>query len=261
MSGYRSLRLRLSPGQADAESKSTTATLPDSSACVEAINLDAWYGQAQALRNLSVSVKSGEIVGVLGRNGAGKSTLLRCLARLHRRVSGQMFLNGANILSATAEDVAIGGMGLVREGAIVFESLTVADHLDLAKMLARRRGKDVNVEEVADWFPIIWDRRNEHGGYLSGGQRQMLALAMGFLAQPLCLLLDEPSAGLAESVAESVYESIREICIGKNVALIIAEQDGRWLEGLANRAYVLDNGTNAGEKDGSHLDDADVGWT
>lgn len=228
--------------------------------CMEVRGLNAWYGQAQALRNVSLTVKPGEILGVLGRNGAGKSTLLRCLARLHRRASGRIYLHGSDIISLPADQVASKGVGLVREGAIVYESLTVDEHLQLAQVLALRRGAIVDPNQVAEWFPMIWERRNEQGGYLSGGQRQMLALAMGFLAQPACLLLDEPSAGLAESVAASVYASIAKISVERQMALVIAEQDARWLSGFASRAYVLDNGVNSEEMDAHQLEDVDVGW-
>jgi branched-chain amino acid transport system ATP-binding protein len=223
-------------------------------------NLDAWYGQAQALRGVSLTVQPGEIVGVLGRNGVGKSTLLKSVSRIHRRARGRLELFGEDILDLAPEQAASKGIGMVREGAIVFDTFTVQDHLELAATLAQRRNTTAELEEVADWFPVLWARRSERGGYLSGGQRQMLCLAMAFLAQPTCLLLDEPSAGLAESVVESVYESVRRIAVEKRVALLVAEQDGRWLEGLASRAYLLDNGANVEERSGDRLGEPDEDW-
>jgi branched-chain amino acid transport system ATP-binding protein len=229
-------------------------------AALRVTKMNAWYGQAQALRDVSLNVSTGEIVGILGRNGAGKSTLLRCMARLHRRATGRLELFGDDVLGLTAEKVASRGLSLVREGAAVFESLTVGEHLQLAQALAERRGRQGDMAQVQEWFPVLWERRDVRGGYLSGGQRQMLSLAVAFVSQPRCLLLDEPSAGLAEVVAAALYESIVRIA-SQDVALIIAEQDGRWLRGLANRAYVLDNGSNQEEKDGSDLGELDVGWT
>jgi branched-chain amino acid transport system ATP-binding protein len=229
-------------------------------AALRVTNMNAWYGQAQALRDVSLTVSTGEIVGILGRNGAGKSTLLRSMARLHRRASGGLQLFGEDVLGLTAEAVASRGLSLVREGAIVFESLTVGEHLQLAQSLAERRGRKGDIAQVQEWFPVLWERRDVRGGYLSGGQRQMLSLAVAFVSQPRCLLLDEPSAGLAEVVAASLYESIVRIA-NQDVALLIAEQDGRWLRGLATRVYVLENGSNQQEKDGNDLGELDVGWT
>jgi len=245
-------------GGADAQTSAGSAPVDDK-LCLQVDQLDAWYGQAQALRHVSLTLRPGEIVGLLGRNGAGKSTMLRSLARLQRRVAGHVYLYGTPVLPMSTEDASVKGISLVREGAVVYESLTISDHLELAKLLARRRGAEVDIEEVAEWFPVIWERRTVQGGYLSGGQRQMLSLAMGFLSQPTCLLLDEPSAGLAESVAESVYESIRQISIQKKVSLLIAEQDDRWIAGLAGRAYVIDNGMNTEELDASRLGTTSVG--
>jgi branched-chain amino acid transport system ATP-binding protein len=233
--------------------------MPEVLAALRVERMSAWYGQAQALRDVSLHVGSGEIVGILGRNGAGKSTLLRCMARLHRRATGGLQLFGEDVLGLNAETVASRGVSLVREGAIVFESLTVDEHLQLALSLAQRRGRQGDIEQVREWFPVLWERRDVRGGYLSGGQRQMLSLAVAFVSQPRCILLDEPSAGLAEVVAASLYESIVRIS-NLDVALLIAEQDGRWLRGLASRAYILDNGSNQEEKAGSDLGDIDVGW-
>lgn len=222
--------------------------------------LSAWYGQARGLHDVSLHAAPGEIVGILGRNGAGKSTLLRTVARLHRRATGVIALDGENLMGLSGDVVAARGVSMVREGAKVFEDLSVWEHLQLARRLGEMRGADVDVSRVTDWFPVLWNRRGMKGGYLSGGQRQMLGLAMAFLARPTVLLLDEPSAGLAESVAESVYESIRSAA-GRNLTIVIAEQDSRWLGGLVQRAYVLESGAVVDEVAGEHVAGVALDWS
>jgi branched-chain amino acid transport system ATP-binding protein len=224
------------------------------------VALSAWYGQVRALREVSLHVAPGEVTGVLGRNGAGKSTLLRSIARAHGGASGVVALNGRNMMGLRADQAVAGGISLVREGGAVFPNLTVDEHLELGRRAGEIRGRQRAVDEVAEWFPALWQLRPVRGGYLSGGQRQMLALATAFLGAPTCLLLDEPSAGLAESVAESMYSSIERIA-GSDVALLIAEQDSRWLTGLAGRAYVLELGALVRETTPGEVGGGELSWT
>jgi branched-chain amino acid transport system ATP-binding protein len=224
------------------------------------VALSAWYGQVRAIREVSLRVAPGEITGVLGRNGAGKSTLLRSIARVHTGASGVVALNGRNMMALRPDQAVAGGISLVREGGAVFPNLTVDEHLELGRRVGEIRGRPRPLEEVAEWFPALWQLRGVRGGYLSGGQRQMLALATAFLGAPTCLLLDEPSAGLAESVAESMYSSIGRIA-GSDVALLIAEQDSRWLTGLAARAYVLELGSMVRETTPGEVGGGELSWT
>lgn len=209
---------------------------------LEVAGLSAWYGQAQALYDVSLRVDGGEIVGVLGENGAGKSTLLRSIGRAHRKVAGSVQLGGWELCRLNAAEASVGGITLVREGALVFADLTILEHLAFARRLARRRGRTpMRDEEIWTWLPILHERRHQKAGYLSGGQRQLLALAMAAMSRPSCLLLDEPSAGLAESVREVVFDCIRTVA-AQGSTLLIAEQSDRWLRGLASRSYVLEVG-------------------
>jgi len=169
-------------------------------------------------------------------------------------------LNGTDIMSLRPDDVVTRGMSLVREGGKVFETLTVREHLLLGKRVAEVRQENREIDEIAEWFPPIWRLLNAKGGHLSGGERQMLALAMAFLGNPVCLLLDEPSAGLAESVCKTMYETIARIAHG-NVALLIAEQDSRWLTGLAQRAYLIELGTLVRETTPSEVKGGELSWT
>ena len=259
--------LRRNPtGRASARAKSN-GTIEGSgpqrqpgSGCLVVDGLSAWYGQVEAVRGVSLHVGRGEVVGLLGRNGAGKSTLLRSIARVHNGASGSVSLEGADVMRLRPDEAAVQGLSLVREGAVVFETLTVREHLMLGKRVAERRQKSREIDEVAEWFPMIWKLLSAKGGHLSGGERQMLVLAMALLGDPTCLLLDEPSAGLAESVAEAMYESIGRIAEG-DVALLVAEQDSRWITGLAKRAYLIEMGELVREVAPSEVGGDELGWT
>jgi branched-chain amino acid transport system ATP-binding protein len=231
-----------------------------SSECLVVDGLSAWYGQVAAVRNVSIKVSRGEVVGILGRNGAGKSTLLRSIARVHGGASGNVALEGSDVMRLRPDEVVARGMSLVREGALVFETLTVREHLQLGKRVAETRQQSREIEEVAEWFPMIWKLLGAKGGHLSGGERQMLVLAMAFLGNPTCLMLDEPSAGLAESVCESMYEAIGRIAQG-DVALLVAEQDSRWLTGLAKRAYLIELGSVVREAAPDQVGGDELSWT
>lgn len=205
-------------------------------------DLKAWYGQAHALFGVDLAVRSGQVVGVLGHNGAGKTTLLRSIAGIHRSRSGSVRQFDTDLTSLSADRVARAGLSLVREGAKVFESMTVAENLALGAQLARRRGaKPPAVESVFDVFPALRDRMTAKGALLSGGQRQMLSLARALLSRPTVLLLDEPSAGLAPVVAREVFNAVRVLADG-GVALLLTEQNSHWLRGLADSVYLLENG-------------------
>lgn len=222
--------------------------------------LSAWYGQVRAIRDVSLSVDCGEVVAILGRNGAGKSTLLRSIARIHHAATGRVALGGDDIMSMRPDAVVARGMSLVREGGRVFETLTVHENLLLAKRVAGLRQQSREIEEIEEWFPPLFRLLNAKGGHLSGGERQMLALAMAFLGNPNCLLLDEPSAGLAESICEAMYETIGRIA-SQEVALLIAEQDPRWIKGLANRAYLIELGAVDREVDPEEVGHGELSWS
>ncbi len=240
-----------------------TAPAPETSSPPQRLvveHIDVFYGQAQALFDVSVHVGQGELVGVLGRNGVGKSTLLRTIARAHRKSTGSITLDGEELSKLTADQAALRGVSLVREGAVVFEGLTVSDHLALAARLAARRGAEPDIETALEWFPMLAERTKLKGGLLSGGQRQMLSLAMALTGRPKLLLLDEPSTGLAEVVAESVFVIVGRLA-EMGMSLVVAEQDARWLEGLTDRAYTLDGGRVISEGEPHQVGGAGgVGW-
>jgi branched-chain amino acid transport system ATP-binding protein len=231
-----------------------SATVDSSGApAIEVRNLSAWYGQAQALRGVSLTVEAGSVVALIGNNGAGKSTLLRSIARAHRRANGSILLGGDEIIGKRIDEAAALGVSLVREGSRVFDSLTVTECIDAAELLAKRRKTEPRpFEEILEWLPVLRPLRKTMAGYLSGGQRQALALAMAFTSGASCMLLDEPSGGLHESVVESTFYAIGQIA-KEGVTLLIAEQKVLWLHNLASKAYVLETGSVVGVVNGSDL--------
>jgi branched-chain amino acid transport system ATP-binding protein len=211
-------------------------------------DLKAFYGPAQALHGVDVTLEQGEALGVVGNNGAGKTTLLRTIAGLHRKASGDVVYDGHRLLGRAPDEVACLGIGLVRDGGRVFENLTIKEHLMLAEHLGRKRGHESRgIDELLDLFPLLASRGGDtKAGYLSGGQRQVLCLAMAVGGGAKCLLLDEPSAGLAESTAEEVFRIIRGLA-DQGMTLFIVEQDVRWLQTLVDRVAELEMGRISGE--------------
>jgi branched-chain amino acid transport system ATP-binding protein len=203
-------------------------------------SLDAWYGQAQVLRGITLAVNEQEVVGLFGQNGAGKSTLLKSIARLHRHTAGSVRFGGRELTTERPDEVARMGVRLVREGARVFDTMSVGDQISLGARLSVRP-RDQVVEEIYGLFPVLKARRRELGGYLSGGQRQMLALALALAGDPVCLLLDEPSTGLAHVVAEQVYATL-QVLARRGVAFLIAEQTPEHLVNVCKRGYLLETG-------------------
>jgi ABC-type branched-subunit amino acid transport system ATPase component len=206
-------------------------------------NLTAHYGPAQALWDVSLTVREGEVTALLGENGAGKTTLLRALARVHRQSAGQVRYGDADLTKLSAHEVARQGISLVRDGGRVFQSLTIEEHLYLAQRLRRSKdAKPAAIDEILDTFPVLARRgRGVKAGYLSGGQRQALCLAMAVGAGASFLLLDEPSAGLAESTAAEIFSHISSLA-RQGVAMLVAEQQPRWLSGWATGTVRLEMG-------------------
>ena len=204
--------------------------------------LSAAYGQARALWDISIEAATGTVVGVLGRNGAGKTTLLRSIVGLHPRVQGSVLADGSQIRGLRADQVALRGVALVRESGRLPSSLSVNENLLLGQRLARLRGKQGRaLEEIWRWFPILEPLQDRKAGLLSGGQRQALALASAFVAEPSILLLDEPSAGLAPPVARELFSVIRQLA-GSGMTVLVVEQQPAWLIGLAQQCYLLEVG-------------------
>jgi ABC-type branched-subunit amino acid transport system ATPase component len=206
-------------------------------------NVSAWYGQARALHDVSIHVPRGSIVGLIGHNGAGKSTLLNAISRVIGSVSGHIRLDGQDVTRLRPEQLATRGVHIVREGAPVFSALSIEDHLELGNRLARVRGKDpLPRNEAILAFPELVPHLRSPAGILSGGQRQLLCLAVAVISRPTLLLLDEPSVGLSPEAARRVLSAIRDLHRDSGLSLLIAEQRIDLLRQMTKACYVLSVG-------------------
>jgi len=202
----------------------------------------AAYGPITALHQVSLEVRSGELVTLLGANGAGKTTLLRTISGLLRPLAGRMEFDGRRIDTLAPERLV--GLGIVQvpEGRQIFPELTVAENLRLGAYHRRdRAGIRRDLEWVLTIFPVLRQRYGQMGGTLSGGEQQMLAIARGLMAAPKLLLLDEPSLGLAPLLVRRIFEVIGQIHAA-GVTVLMAEQNAAMALSLADRGYVLQNG-------------------
>jgi branched-chain amino acid transport system ATP-binding protein len=206
-------------------------------------DVTANYGEARVLWGISLSIEEGDAVGLVGHNGAGKSTLFHVIAGALRSASGSITFEGRQILGKPPRLIARGGVSLVREGAPVFGSLTVGQHLELGRELAlARKQEPPKIHEVAEWFPSLMRLLDTRATFLSGGQRQMLLLASAFVSRPRLLLLDEPSGGLSPVIAKDVMSAVGNMR-KTGTTVLVAEQNSEWIEGLADQLYVMASGT------------------
>ena len=207
--------------------------------------LSAGYGAAPILHDVSIEVRAGEIVSVIGANGAGKTTLLKTMAGVLRPSSGRIALDGVDIGGRPSYRVSRQGVVLVPEGRGIFGDQSVRDNL-LLGALARRDARDApaiaaDMERALDHFPALRERLDQAAGSLSGGQQQMLAVARGLMARPRFLLLDEPSLGLAPILVRDIFAAIRHLA-AEGITVLLVEQMAAQALQLADRAYVLERG-------------------
>ncbi len=201
----------------------------------EAIN--AFYGKSHVLHGVSLEVREGEIVALLGRNGAGKTTTLRSLIGLNRPRPGRVALFGADVTGFPPYRIAAMGVGYVPEGRRIFANLTVDENL----LVPVERHGPWTVRRVYEAFPRLAERRTNKGAQLSGGEQEMLSIARALLLNPKLLMLDEPSQGLAPLIVEEVLKIIAA-ARREGVSVLLVEQNVRAAVEIADRAYVLDDG-------------------
>jgi branched-chain amino acid transport system ATP-binding protein len=226
-----------------------------SDAVLELSGVDSGYGEVQVLDDLSMHLDDGEVVCLIGPNGAGKSTVLRTVFGLLEPWVGSIRYHGRDIGGMAPEDVVREGIGYVPQTENVFGSLSVVENLRMGGV-ARDGSPDEIVPVLLDRFPILDEKRGAKARTLSGGQRQVLAFARALMTDPDVLLVDEPSAGLAPNTAEEVFEHVRRVN-AMDTAILMVEQNAKKGLQIADRGYVLDQGTVRfeGEADGLLQDD------
>jgi branched-chain amino acid transport system ATP-binding protein/neutral amino acid transport system ATP-binding protein len=197
----------------------------------------------EILKGVDLRAETGEIVSVIGPNGAGKSTLLKVVAGILRPQRGAVRLREAPIHGRPARDVSALGVAFVPQEANVFPTMSVRENLEIGGYLEPRRSR-ARIERIFDRFPVLADKRRHAARTLSGGQRQMLAMAMALMVEPVVLLLDEPSAGLAPQAAEQLFDTIVAIN-GDGVAIVMVEQNALEALSIARRGYILVDGRNS----------------
>jgi branched-chain amino acid transport system ATP-binding protein len=203
------------------------------------------------LRGVDLTLAEGELVGIIGPNGAGKSTLVKAIFGLVHVREGLVTLRGDDISNLAAHELVALGVGYVPQRVNVFPSLTVEDNLRMGLYLDPKAW-DERFAAVVEIFPLLDDRSEQRAGFLSGGERQMVAIGRALMMDPSVLLLDEPSAGLSPANQDLVFERVRGIA-DSGVSIIMVEQNARRCLQIADRAYVLDQGRNAHTGPGREL--------
>jgi branched-chain amino acid transport system ATP-binding protein len=216
-------------------------------------NIATVYGSLQILHGISFEVGAGQIVALLGSNGAGKTTSLAAVSGLIPLTAGTVLFDGRDISRLPAQDRVKLGLVQVPEGRRIFPGLTVLENLEMGAFLVQNRSlKDQAREQVFELFPKLFQRKDQKGGTLSGGEQQMLALGRGLMSRPRMLLLDEPSLGLAPIVVDKIFQTILEIR-RQGIVVLLVEQNARRSLEIADKGYLLETGRIVMEGPGREL--------
>ena len=215
--------------------------------------LDLYYGDAQALAGVTLAVPAGEVVAIVGANGAGKTSLIRAIAGIEKPRAGRIRFRGREVSGLDSYATCDLGIGQVAEGRQVFPSLTVVENLEMGAMLPRARANmGQTLAEVYALFPRLAERKAQAAGTLSGGEQQMLAIGRCLMGRPELVMFDEPSLGLAPTVVQEVFHTVRTLH-ERGLTILLVEQNVAVSLKLASRAYVLENGRIVMQGTGAEL--------
>ena len=210
------------------------------------VNVNSYYGLVHVLKNVSLHVDKGETVTLIGANGAGKTTTLRSISGLHSVKEGKIEFEGNDITGFRAEKLVRLGIAQVPEGRQIFRPMTVFENLELGgNLIFKMHGKKqmkAGIDEMFDLFPILKERQEQYAGTLSGGEQQMLAIAMALMCRPRLLLLDEPSMGLAPLIVKEIFKTISRLKEDSDLTVLLVEQNANAALKIADRGYVMETG-------------------
>ena len=210
---------------------------------LEIENLEVAYGSIQALHGVSLRVSQGSIVTLIGANGAGKSTTLRAISGLIKARGGKVRYDGEDITNLPAHAIVARGLCHVPEGRMVFANLTVEENLRMGAYLRKdKAGVAADMEFGYEMFPRLRERRHQAAGTMSGGEQQMLAIARAIMSKPRCLMLDEPSLGIAPILVRSIFEQIVAINKARGITILLVEQNANLALAVSHHGYVLETG-------------------
>ncbi len=215
--------------------------IPAGAPMLEASGIHSFYGQAHILFDVSLNVRAGEVVVLLGSNGAGKSTTLKSIAGLVRPREGSVRFMGEAIERRQPFEIARRGLGYVPEERRIFTELTVLENLEVGRQPARASVPSWNFEKIGKLFPNLAEMPDRPGGRMSGGEQQMLTIARTLMGNPLCILLDEPSEGVAPVIVDQMAGAIAELK-RQGVAVLLSEQNLLFAQEVGDRAYIIEKG-------------------
>jgi len=212
---------------------------------IEIKDIDVFYKNIHALKEISISIPKGEIIGLIGGNGAGKSTMMKAITGLVPKTSGEIIFEGKKITNMDSASISRLGISTVPEGRRLFGSMTVEDNMNLGAYLRFKKGKKKEIqkdmEDIFNLFPRLGERKKQLAGTLSGGEQQMLAIARALMGRPKAILMDEPSTGLAPLIVKEIFKVIQLLKSQGNTILLI-EQNARMALKISDYAYVMESG-------------------
>ncbi|MCY3744158.1 MAG: ABC transporter ATP-binding protein [Candidatus Poribacteria bacterium] len=209
---------------------------------LELRDIHTYYGNIRAVRGISITVNSGEMVCLIGANGAGKSTTLMTISGIHAPVEGSTHFEDRDITQTSAEERVSLGISQVPEGRLIFPDMSVLENIELGAYARNdKQGIREDIDKIFQFFPVLQERQKQRGGSLSGGEQQMLAIGRALMSQPRLLLLDEPSLGLAPLIVKQIFEIIQQIN-ADGTTILLVEQNAQIALQVTDRGYVMETG-------------------